>query len=629
MVFKVFLTPVRRLSSLWVLLAGLALMACCLGTNPAQAASCYLATSQGSTGPANWQTYCWLDFTGYDDTAARTGSGQAFSYTLTDGTVLSFQLKVSGAALLGKVSPSWSGSAVGNTAFLGIAGKPILYQSAAGTTTITIKSITLTPPSAGVITNYMLVAADGESSNQGETLSFQTNGGSWQMLDASGPISGSTYPTYSGVGTGTFTETGVAGTVGAYVVGSSTPTQVVTTLVGGGLQGAMFAVRFASIRLSTQITGARVDPTDQFAFSINATGTGLSLAAGSSSGTGLGPFTAASLSSSAAIPLTLQQTMAGGSTNTLTHYRTSLSCTNSTPGSSTPLPGNVITSSYNFGSLQFGDNIMCIFTETPFPHLQLTKVLATSGRQFSNDQFVMNISEGTNVVATATTTGTGATILTGTTPQYQGSAGKAYTFDEEGSGATALSQYVSTMNCANAAATSTTALPANPGDSVTPQLGDVISCTITNTKRTANATLVASKTSYVLSDPVNGTVNGKAIPGAIMIYTVTVQNTGTTRVDRNSIFIIDSLPPQLAVGSAASPSFTQGSPSSGLTLTPSNDVRYSNSSTPPANFAACTYSPTSDYDPTVTYVCINPKGRMAASTGTPPSFSVSFRSKIR
>lgn len=620
---------VRHLRSLWALLVALVFMTCCLAPSPAHAASCNLATSQGSTGPANWQTYCWLDFAGYNDTTARSGSGQSFSYTLTDGTVLSFNLKVSGAALLGKASPSWSGAAVGNTAFLGIAGKPILYQGAAGTTTITISSIMLTPPSTGTITNYMLVAADGESSNQGESLSYQTNGGNWQMLDASGPISGSTYPYYSGVGTSTFTETGVAGTVGAYVAGSSNPTQVTATLVGGGLQGVMFAVRFASIRLSTQITGARVDPSDQFAFSINATGTGSTLAAGSSSGTGLGPFAAASLSSSAAIPLTLQQSMASGSANALTHYRSSLSCTNATSGSSTPLPGGVITSTYNFGSLQFGDNVLCIFTETPYPHLQLSKVLAGSGRQFSSDQFVLNISQGTTVVATTTTTGTGSTILTGTTPQYQGNIGITYTFDEQGAGATALSQYTATMTCSNAAGSSTTVLPVNPGDSVTPQMGDVITCTITNSKRTSNATLVVTKSSVAASDPINGSINAKAIPGAIISYTITVQNTGTTRVDRDSLFILDALPSQIAVGSAASPNFTQGSPSSGLTLTPSSDVRYSNSNTAPASFSDCTYTPTSPYDPAVTYLCINPKGRMAASTGTPPSFSISFQSQIK
>ena len=53
-----------------------------------------------------------------------------------------------------------------------------------------------------------------------------------------GPTSGSTYPNYTGVGSSTFTETGVGGTVGAYIVGSTTPTQVTTTMTGAGLQGA-------------------------------------------------------------------------------------------------------------------------------------------------------------------------------------------------------------------------------------------------------------------------------------------------------------------------------------------------------------------------------------------------------
>jgi len=606
----------------------LVLFAGALLASPAEAASCAYATAQGSTGPANWQTYCWLDFTGYNDATARSAGGQAFSYTLTDGTVMTFTLKVSGATLVGATSPSWGGAAIGNTAFLGIPGKPILYQTAAGTTTITISGITLTPPTSGTISNYMLVAADGESSNQGESLQFQTNGGSWQLLDQAGPISGSVYPTYSGVGTTTFTETGVAGTVGAYVVGSTNPSQIVTTLVGGGLQGTMFAVRFASIRLNTLISGARADPADQFSFAIKTTGSGSTLASGSSSGTGLGPFTAASLSSTAAIPLTLTQAMAGGSVNAISHYQSNLTCTNAV-ASSTPMPGNVITTSYSFGALQFGDNVSCTFTETPFPHLQLTKALAASGRQFAGDQFTMTIAQGGTAVATTTTTGTGATVLTGSTPQYQATINTTYTLSEVGAGTTSLDQYAATMSCTNAASGSVTMLPTSPGGSLTPTMGDVIACTITNTKRALNATLVASKASLTQSDPVNGTVNPKAIPGAEVSYSITVQNTGPSTVDSNSVFIVDALPAEIAVGTAASPTFTQGTPSSGLTLTAGTDVRYSNSATAPASFAACTYTPAAAYDPAVRFVCINPKGTMAGSTGTPPSFTVSFRSQIK
>ncbi|MDX8358305.1 CshA/CshB family fibrillar adhesin-related protein [Sphingopyxis terrae] len=604
-----------------------ALFAALCAASPAMAANCYYATAQGSTGPADWQTYCWLDFTGYSETTARSASGQNFSFTLSDGTVMSFNLKVSGAAMTAATSPSWSGSAVGNTAFLGIAGRPIMYQTAAGTTTIAISSIALTPPAAGTISAYMFVAADGESSNEGESLRFQTNGGNWQELDRAGPISGSTYPTTSGTGTNSFTETGAAGTVGAYIMGSTSPTSVTTTLVGGGLQGAMFAVRFASIRLNTQISGARANPADQFTFSVNTTGTGSTLATGTSSGTGLGPFTSAALSSSAAIPLTLNQTMAAGSVNSLSHYRSALTCTNTATGSSTPLPTNVVTTAYNFGSLQFGDAVQCTFTETPYPHLTLTKALAASGRQFSGDQFTLTIAQGATVVGTTTTTGSGATVSNGSTPQVQLSAGTAYSLSEAAAGTTTLGQYTATMSCTNAAASSTP-LPTSPGGSVTPQMGDVIACVITNTKRGSNATLAIAKSSTLVSDPVNGTTNPKAIPGAVVRYSFTVQNSGPTATDSNSVFIVDSLPAQISVGTAASPVFTQGSPTSALSFSAASDIRYSNAATAPASFAACTYSPVAAYDPAVRYVCLRPQGSMAGSSGTPTSFTLSIEGRI-
>ena len=595
---------------------------------PAQAANCGVATSQGSTGPTDWQSYCWIDFSTYNDAAARSAGGQSISLTLQDGTIISFKLNVGGAGLTAIGSPSWTGAAVGNTAFLGIAGKPVFYQTAAGTTTVSFSNITLTPPTGGTTTAYMFVAADAESSNNGESLTFQTNGQPWTLLDQVGPISGSTYPTTSGTGTNTFTETGVAGTVGAYIVGSSTPTTLTTTLVGGGLQGAMFAVRFASIRLTSQITGARAQATDQFTFNINATANGTTLATGMSSGPGLGPFTAASLSSAAALPLTLTQQMAAGSTDTIAHYQTSLTCTNSTSGSSTPLPSNVLTTSYSFGSLTFGDAVLCTYTETPFPHLTLQKALAASGRQFATDQFVMNIDQGATTVATTTTTGAGATVTTGVTPQYQATAATAYKLYETGAGATILAQYSAGMACTNAYAGSTTTLPTTSGGTITPKLGDVVTCTITNTKVAANALLSVSKLATPLSDPVNGTTNPKLIPGAVITYSFVVANTGATPVDINTVWLIDALPNQLRVGTAATPVFTQGSPSSGLTFTAGTDIKYSNSATAPASFAACTYSPVSAYDAAVRFVCLNPKGAMLGSTGTPPSFTLSIQAQL-
>lgn len=608
--------------------ASAAAFAASIWAAPALAANCYVASAQGSTGPADYGTYCWIDFSTYNDTQARSTSGQAFSLVLQDGSTLAFRMKVTGAAINAASSPSWSGSAVGNTAFLGVAGRPIVYQTAAGTTTVAFSGISVTPP-AGVqaVTQYMFVAGDGESSNGGESLSFQTNGTPWTLLDQAGPITGSVYPPTTGLGTQTFTESGANGTVGAYIVGSSTPTTVTTTLVGGGLQGAMFAVRFATIQLNTQIVGARIDASDQFTFSINATAGGSPLSSGTSTGSGLGPFAAASLASTSAVPVTLIQSMASGSASALGQYQTKLTCSNAS-SSSTPMPNGVTTTSFNFGSLQYGDTVACNFVETAFPHLQLTKALG-GNRRYTNDQFIMTINDGATTVATTTTAGASATVSNGSTQLVQVTAGKSYALAEIGSGTTSLNEYTASLSCANANTSSSTSLPSDPATAtVTPTMGDVIRCTITNTPLAANARLTIDKTATPLSDPVNGTTNPKFLPGGLVRYTFTVANTGSRTVSSGSVWLIDALPSRVWVGNAASPTFLNGSPASGLTFTAATDLRFSNASSAPASFAACTYTPVQDYDPDVRFVCLNPKGTMAASSGNPPSFSLSITAKV-
>ncbi len=594
----------------------------------ALAAVCAPATSQG-TAPASWQTYCWLDFTSYNDTTARSGAGQNFSYTLSDGATLTFNVKTTGAAITSIAAPSWTGAAVGNTAFLGIPNRPILYQTAAGTTQVTISNILITPPpGAPAVTAYMFVGADAESTNDGESLSFNTNGGNWTLLDQVDPITGTTYPTTTGIGTATFTETGVAGTVGGYIVGSTSPTTVRTTLVGGGLQGAMFAVRFASMRLTKVINGVRVNAADQFKFDVTATSTGTILATGTTTGTGTGPFTAAAVSLASGVPLTLTESMAGGSVSPITSYSPSLTCTNGTTGSATPLPTNVTATSYNFGALQFGDAIACTFTNTAFPHLRIQKALGGAGRRFASDQFTMSIAQGVTTVASTTTTGTGVTVSTGATALTQVTAGQAYVLAEAASGTTVLSQYTASMSCTNArnGTTTTFAVPAT----ITPILGDLITCTVTNTPRAANASLTTVKSSTVISDPVNGTTNPKLIPGAVLSYAINISNTGTLGVDSSTVFILDPLPTTLEYNGASTVTFANGTPASGLAFNAATDVRWSKSAAAPASFAACTDTPAAGFDPTIRYVCIRPTGTMAGATaGGQPSFAVSFQTRIK
>jgi Surface adhesin CshA non-repetitive domain 2 len=597
------------------------------GSTSAQAQSCAPATTQG-TAPQGWETYCWLDFSAYNDATARSGAGQNFSFNLSDGSVLSFNLRVTptGATAFNAITaPSWTGAAVGNTAFLGIPGRPVLYTASAGNKSITFSGITITPPpGAPAVTAYSFVAADAESTNDGENLQFVTNGTGWQILDQVNPISGNTYPTITGTGTSTFTQTGVPGTVGGYIVGSNSPTTVTANMTAGGLQGAMFAVRFASIRLRKTITGARINAADQFTFRVSATSSGTTLASGTTSGTSNGPFSATPLSLASGIGLTLSEAMTPGSVSTLASYQSRLTCTNTTTSSTTPLPNNVQTTNFNFGALQFGDAIICIFNNAAFPHIRISKALGAGGRRFSTDQFTVRINDASTVVASATTTGTGTTVTGGNTGLVQVTPGTAYTLDEIMAGPGSLTQYTSALACTNATNGVTTSFPTTVPANITPVLGDIISCVLTNTRLTGNATLVVSKTSTVLSDGVSA-ANPKSVPGAIVRYTITVQNTGNLSVDANSIVLVDAFPPNFTLDASTPFTFTEGTRPSNLNaFNQGTMVTYSNTGSAP--FTAPLGS---GYNAAIRAFRYAPTGTMqGANTSGPSSFSISFVGRL-
>ncbi len=618
---------VDRLKRIAVGLAGVIALWSFIWATPAYAQSCAPATTQG-TAPAGWETYCWLDFSAYNDATARSGGGQNFSFNLNDGSVLSFNLRVTptNQTAFGAIAaPSWTGAAVGNTAFLGIPGRPVLYTSTGGSRSIVFSGITITPPpGAPAVTAYSFVAADAESTNDGENLQFVTNGSGWQILDQVNPISGNLYPTITGTGTSTFTETGVAGTVGGYIVASNSPTNVQVNMQAGGLQGAMFAVRFASIRLRKTIAGARVDPTDQFNFRVTATSNGTTLASGTTSGTGNGPFTATPLSLASGISLTLSEAMAAGSASALTKYQSRLTCTNGTGSSTTPLPNNVLATSYVFGTLQFGDAVICVFNNAAIPHIRLRKALGTN-RRFSSDQFTVRINQGASVVSSSTSLGTGSTVTGADTNLVQLIAGTTYTLDEVMSGPGSLTQYDAVMACTNATNGVTTTFPTVVPGNITPVLGDVISCTITNSRRGSNATILVTKASTVLSDGVSAT-NPKALPGARVQYTITVQNTGNLAVDANSIVITDAFPPNFTLDASTPMTMVQGT--SGLpAFNQTTMVTYSSQASGGAPYTAPLGS---GYNAALRGLRFQPTGQMAAANVTTgvSYFSFSFTGRV-
>jgi uncharacterized repeat protein (TIGR01451 family) len=69
--------------------------------------------------------------------------------------------------------------------------------------------------------------------------------------------------------------------------------------------------------------------------------------------------------------------------------------------------------------------------------------------------------------------------------------------------------------------------------------------------RVGAAAITVSKTSQVLSDPVNGGTNPKAIPGAIVEYTITIENDAGASATATNVQVSDSLAAEIASGAVA------------------------------------------------------------------------------
>jgi uncharacterized repeat protein (TIGR01451 family) len=145
--------------------------------------------------------------------------------------------------------------------------------------------------------------------------------------------------------------------------------------------------------------------------------------------------------------------------------------------------------------------------------------------------------------------------------------------------------------------------------------------------------LQVTKLSQVLSDPINGNTNPKAIPGAIVQYTIAVTNQGPGPVDADSLVITDPLVNALALfvdtGSGDPVVFTDGPTSSGLSYNFATDVTFSNQV---GGGGPYTYVPTPDaqgFDPAVTGFRVAPTGAMNGATGgNSPSFNITLRVRI-
>jgi len=156
----------------------------------------------------------------------------------------------------------------------------------------------------------------------------------------------------------------------------------------------------------------------------------------------------------------------------------------------------------------------------------------------------------------------------------------------------------------------------------------------------AKVNLVLLKSLQTLSDPINGASNPRAIPGALVEYTVVVTNQGAGASDANSIQLADPIPANANLvvanigGAGSGPvAFAQGTPSSTLVYTftslasGADSLEFSSD-----GGTTWTYVPTIGGDGTdanVTHLRIRPTGAFAARTGpTGPSFTIRFRIRV-
>lgn len=154
------------------------------------------------------------------------------------------------------------------------------------------------------------------------------------------------------------------------------------------------------------------------------------------------------------------------------------------------------------------------------------------------------------------------------------------------------------------------------------------------------------KSVTVFSDPIHGENSSnhysKALPGAILTYSLTATNTGVGAAENNSIWINDSIPSKTAIAVSDydniannGPIYIDSNNTSGLTYSfislssQADDIEFSNN-----NGVTFDYAPVASSDGTdsnITHFRINPKGVFLAPTNGQASteFTIKFRVQLQ
>lgn len=196
----------------------------------------------------------------------------------------------------------------------------------------------------------------------------------------------------------------------------------------------------------------------------------------------------------AGTPVTLTEVLQAGSTQAFNQFNAAVSCSNATAGSPTVLPSGIDTNGTWTVTPAVNDQITCIITNTARPAtVALTKSVAS--RANAADQFRVSVVQApATVVGSAVTAGAGTSASSGTLTLPDLTSSYSITDAMEPGSVSMINQYTATITCSNARPGAAASFPVSgsaPTWGIAPAAGDIVSCTVTNTR--AAASLVLAK----------------------------------------------------------------------------------------------------------------------------------------
>lgn len=335
---------------------------------------------------------------------------------------------------------------------------------------------------------------------------------------------------------------------------------------------------------------------------VTSTGFGTNASSGASVSTGNNTTTGSAVTVYAGESGSIGETFSVGSA---ANYAASLACA----GNGTALAGSNLT-------VNPADTaITCTLTNTR-RSASLTLRKAWVGA-FVGDAVTVTSSGFANNATTGAAVSTGNNTVTGSSVTVyaaeSGTIGETFSVGNP-------ANYSSVLNCTGTSGLSGLTLTVGPTDTT-------IQCTYTNSPKQPLLSLF--KWSTLISDPINGSVNPKAIPGAVRNYSFRITNSGPGAVDLDTLVISDPLPSTVDLfvsdlaGAGSGPVvFVDGVPGSGLSWTFTSLASHTDSVDFSAdNGLTWTYVPVPDangFDPAVTHIRLRPQGSMnAAGVGNP------------